>query len=273
MATLRVRLEINKGRVGVPLVKLARVSEEFEKFLRMLGEDVGIESSIGDWIAIRIKDGSFECDAELAGRATTENLIASFNQSFEEISALTSNGSASLAQIRTVTMKQYVKMSKSIDADEKIIFGLYRNGPSEPDKWIDFTKKSAAELQAKIEKIIEYDGSIQGRIDNLNKGVTPPYFTLRDLSTGDRIKCVFPADKYGAVVEALQERNAVVHVFGKLKLIQAENKIDILMVERIEVAEKYQEGDIEKLRGIQPNLIGDMTTEQFINKIRSRGNG
>ena len=44
MSRLRIRMELNRGGVGVPLHKLASVVDEAQKFFRMLGEDVRIES-------------------------------------------------------------------------------------------------------------------------------------------------------------------------------------------------------------------------------------
>ena len=37
MSRLRIRMELNRGGVGVPLHKLASVVDEAQKFFRMLG--------------------------------------------------------------------------------------------------------------------------------------------------------------------------------------------------------------------------------------------
>ena len=41
MARLRIRIELNRGGVGVPLRKFANLVDEAKKFLRLLAEDIG----------------------------------------------------------------------------------------------------------------------------------------------------------------------------------------------------------------------------------------
>ena len=47
MARLRIRIELNRGGVGVPLHKLASVVDEAQKFFHLLTEDVQIDQSNG----------------------------------------------------------------------------------------------------------------------------------------------------------------------------------------------------------------------------------
>jgi len=50
MSRLRVRIELNRGGVGVPLEKLASVVQQAQSFFRMLGDDVHIDQSQGEWL-------------------------------------------------------------------------------------------------------------------------------------------------------------------------------------------------------------------------------
>jgi hypothetical protein len=59
MARLRIKIELNPGGVGVRLDKLAKISEEFEKFLRSLAQDCGTSIELGEWLAKDFYDGSF----------------------------------------------------------------------------------------------------------------------------------------------------------------------------------------------------------------------
>ncbi len=49
MAELRIPIILNKGRKGIPLQKLARISYELQQFLSLLGEDLHIEMGAG-WL-------------------------------------------------------------------------------------------------------------------------------------------------------------------------------------------------------------------------------
>ena len=53
MPKLRVKVEMNKGGVGVKLVKLTQIANEALKFFQMLSKDAGIECKLDDWIARR----------------------------------------------------------------------------------------------------------------------------------------------------------------------------------------------------------------------------
>jgi len=50
MSRLRVRIELNRGGVGVPLDKLASVVQQAQAFFRMLGDDVHIDQRQGEWL-------------------------------------------------------------------------------------------------------------------------------------------------------------------------------------------------------------------------------
>ena len=64
MSRLRIRMELNRGGVGVPLHKLARVVDEAEKFFRMLGEDVHIDQHSGVWLGGNFDNKSLNFTAE-----------------------------------------------------------------------------------------------------------------------------------------------------------------------------------------------------------------
>ena len=55
MARLRIRIELNRGGVGVPLHKLASVVEEAQKFFYLLTEDVHIDQTQGRMAGLRFR--------------------------------------------------------------------------------------------------------------------------------------------------------------------------------------------------------------------------
>ncbi len=44
MASLKIRLKLNEGRVGIPLEKLAAIAKDTKVFLSMLASDIGLPS-------------------------------------------------------------------------------------------------------------------------------------------------------------------------------------------------------------------------------------
>ena len=70
MSRLRVRIELNRGGVGVPLNKLASVVQQAQSFFRMLGDDVHIDQSQGDWLGFDFDHESLNFTAEFVGAVT-----------------------------------------------------------------------------------------------------------------------------------------------------------------------------------------------------------
>src|SRR5258707_14899820 len=86
MARLRIRIELSRGGVGVPLGKLARVVDEAQKFLHMLGEDVHIQAR-GEWLGFDFDHESLNFTAEFSGAVTPEQVRA-FYAAFDGTTAL-----------------------------------------------------------------------------------------------------------------------------------------------------------------------------------------
>ncbi len=64
MARLRIRIELSRGGLGVPLHKVASVISKSQKFLDLLGEDVHIDRSKGEWLGFDFDRESLNFTAE-----------------------------------------------------------------------------------------------------------------------------------------------------------------------------------------------------------------
>src|SRR5579872_5922967 len=83
MARLRVRIELNRGGIGVPLHKLASVVDEARKFFYMLAEDIHVDQSQGDWLGFDFGNESLNFTAEFIGPVTAEQVSAFHGPSME----------------------------------------------------------------------------------------------------------------------------------------------------------------------------------------------
>src|SRR5258707_7498908 len=117
MARLRIRVELSRGGVGVPLHKLASVIAESQKFLTLLTEDVHIDKQRGEWLGFDFDRESLNFTAEYVG-VVTSTQVEAFNASFD--------GTTSL---RRDTIAQFLQITDAIGDDEVIGFGLYHAGP------------------------------------------------------------------------------------------------------------------------------------------------
>src|SRR5215469_18918671 len=115
MARLRVRIELSRGGVGVPLHKLASVVQEAQNFFKMLADDVQIDHQRGEWLGFDFDNQSLNFTAEYVGPVTQEQIQA-FYAAFD--------GTTSL---RRATIAQFTQITEAIGEDELIGFGLYQS--------------------------------------------------------------------------------------------------------------------------------------------------
>ena len=262
MARLRVRVEMNKGRVGIPLEKLAAVVAETEKFFAMLAEDVRL-SGPRDWLGLDFENGSLNFNAEYAYDLPERDIIT-FNSEFDDV-----RHGKPPARARAATRNQYARIAEPLDPDEFIEFGIYRPQANQPEL-LPLDKKRAALLVSQQEPV-ESHASIQGRIHSVFLGADPPHFMLRELATGRLVHCEYEADGvYEQLADALQTKGTVVHVYGMSRIDLTERKIEKIRAQSIAVAETMSDDEFEQFFGCAPNLTGEETTEEFIQRIRER---
>jgi len=147
MARLRIRIELNRGGVGVPLHKLASVVEEAQKFFYLLAEDIHVDQTQGDWLGFDFGNESLNFTAEFVGPVTAEQ-VAAFHAAFD--------GTTSL---RRTTIAQFARITESIEQDELIGFGLYmQDEGNEPTEWRCLSRRDAMRITEEIQMLIEASG-------------------------------------------------------------------------------------------------------------------
>lgn len=147
MQRLRIRIELNRGGVGVPLHKLASVVDEAQKFFYLLTEDVQIDQSKGEWLGFDFGNESLNFTAEFVGPVTAEQ-VAAFHAAFD--------GTTSL---RRATISQFARITDSIEQDELIGFGLYLSDEgNEPTEWRCLSRRDALRITEEIQLLIAASG-------------------------------------------------------------------------------------------------------------------
>jgi hypothetical protein len=142
MSRLRVRIELNRGGVGVPLEKLASVVQQAQSFFRMLGDDVHIDQSQGDWLGFDFDHESLNFTAEFVGPVTQEQ-VAAFHAAFDGTTPL-----------RRATIAQFARIADAIEEDEVIGFGLYFNEGEDPGEWRCLSRRDALRISEEIQVLL-----------------------------------------------------------------------------------------------------------------------
>ena len=149
MARLRVRVELNRGGVGVPLHKLASVVHEAQRFFEMLAEDVHIAQDRGEWLGFDFDNESLNFTAEYVGAVSAEQ-AQSFYAAFDGITSL-----------RRGTIAQFTQITEAIGEDELIGFGLYHSDQeTDPDEWRCLSRRDALRIADEIQLLLGVSGEM-----------------------------------------------------------------------------------------------------------------
>jgi hypothetical protein len=269
MAKIKVRFELNKGRVGAPLSKLGDIARQAEKFLRLLAVDVKITGRADEWLAVNFRNGSVSYDAEFQGEITPAEVDA-FNRNLEFLADYDRDSEGANGLVSSVTALEFARLGTLIDPDEVIGLGIYGRERSKP-KWRRISYGKTAEMRAQLEAPVASYGSLQGIIYSLQKEAREPYFRMRELATSALVNCFYPMRLYGDIVDALRERTAVLHVAGDTIFDRATRALTELKVERIEKARMLSTEEFDQFFGSVPGFTGDLDTDEYIDAIREDG--
>ncbi|HTS49953.1 MAG TPA: RodZ domain-containing protein [Bryobacteraceae bacterium] len=150
MSRLRVRVELNRGGVGVPLHKLASVVHESQRFFEMLAEDVHIAQDCGEWLGFDFDNESLNFTAEYVGPVSQEQAQA-FYAAFDGVTSL-----------RRATIAQFTQITDAIGEDELIGFGLYQSDQEmEPGEWRSLSRRDALRIADEIQLLLGVAGEMQ----------------------------------------------------------------------------------------------------------------
>ncbi len=268
MTTLRIRVELNKGRIGMPLGKLAAICAETVKFLNMLSDDLQLTDGEPVWLAENFENDSVDYDCRLAndvGEARTEIGRRALRLIMGE--TLTLDDPELAFKIRPETRRQYFHIAAPIDPDEKVRFGVYLDGGAKPDLWYDLARHEEALVSGGVIDRGAY-GEIQGIVHAFFKEGRRPHLRVRELATQQFVKCFFRMDMYNAAVELLNDRTAVVFVEGHIREDANTGETREIDVEDFRLAPDFSKDNFEKFLGTIPDYTGAITTEEFVEQLR-----
>jgi hypothetical protein len=137
-------MELNRGGVGVPLQKMARVVDEAQRFFRMLAGDVHIDPESGEWMGLDFDNKSLNFTAEFVGPVTATQ-ASQFRAAFDGVTLL-----------RRATITQFARIAGAIEEDELIGFGLYQSDEeTEPTEWRSLSKRDALRIGEEIHLLLD----------------------------------------------------------------------------------------------------------------------
>lgn len=267
MATLKIRFKLNPGREGILLGKLSKQTENIELFLRSLASDLGVDDSAGLWLASDFRNGSLSSINEYQATVDT-GLAYRFNESVYEL--IRYNGSKNQRSPRAshATIDRFARLREGLDPDEKIGVGIIDVETSRV-KWNYINRLQLEEIGDSIDAEVTYVGAVMGYTYEWNKGAINPYLYIRDIANGDLVKCTYRDEDYGKVAKLFQKKNAVVTVYGTVKLNRITEKYEVISADQFEITQDFTQEDYEKFFGCAPDFTGDLSAAEFIAMRRS----
>jgi hypothetical protein len=263
MARIKVRFAIKKGPHGAPLMKLGKISEQAERFLRSLALDCDIPTRPGEWLAANFKNGSVEYDAELPDdvNAATVQIFARHVEALADYDPETEGLNIGVS---ATTALEYARIGSVIDPDEFVGIGIYPARGGKP-RWRNITYHATSAIRRQIETPIPAHGAAQGILHAWFKEAREPNFQLRELSTDALIKVLYPPTLYNDVADAVKERTTMLMVSGDMLFDRATRQATELRAERIQKVRMLSTAEFEEFFGSAPNFEIDEAVETYTN--------
>ena len=122
MSKIRVKFELNKGRHGISVHRLADVAKETDKFLKMFAEDVKLND--GEWIADNFENGSLSYDIGFVGEANNYEMTIAQN-ALKQLTNIETTADGLNFGVRRETFLQFANIALPLQADEFVSVGVY----------------------------------------------------------------------------------------------------------------------------------------------------
>lgn len=267
MSRLKLRIRFNPGRTGAPLDRLGEFTAQVERFLRSLATDLGVQSKKGLWLASQFSNESVGFDSEFA-EAIREAQAVTGIEALETILGENTLAAIERGLVSYGTVAEFSRIGKALAPDDYFLMGVYGvSGVDAPDLK-KVTYKKTAELRQLLEAPYITAGSVQGIVHSWHQGAEEPFFNIRELSTGELIRCDYSDEIYAKIHAATKEKNTVVIVYGQMEWDRATNLVIALHLTDIEAIKPLRPHEFETMAGIAPNFTGAMTTGEYISWVR-----
>lgn len=266
---LKIRVEFNKGRVGMPLPKLAAAAAQTVRFLGLVARDLGIEAGSSDWLAERFENGSVDFDCRLAAPLSTPTLELG-RRAFRQVFTNRYDDPEVATLIRAETRLQFARIAEPLDPDETARFGLYADEEPEPEEWFVLSRDRLQELETAVGTgPRESWGEVQGVVHAFFKEVERPYLKIRELSTRQLVNCYFKPEMYGAAVEVMSDPAAVVFVEGLVTEDPETGQVTDIEVTDFRLAPEFKIETYRASLGALPDYTGNLSASAFIDQLRN----
>ena len=265
MNTPKIKIELNKGKHGVELEKLATIARDTAKFLTSLSVDLGDPEA--EWIADNFKNGSVCFEVQSRREIKAEPKV--WRNAMHAVMANDFSDDVLNVRIRPETRARFFDISKALPEGDSAAFGICENGADSNVEWHRLDKTLANEASATSVPKIKNHGEIQGIVHAFFKETKSPKLVIRELSTRNLVDCFFDETMYAHAVELLRDKDGVVFVEGIVSETET-GEISEIKVSDFTPAPEFYDGAFEGMIGNFPKaLTGEKDAAEALDEFRS----
>ena len=141
-------------------------------------------------------------------------------------------------------------------------------GADKKTKWKPVTYLAFQAIADMIEGKVTYHGCVMGTTYEWNKGADKPYLKLRDIATGELVKCTYSKKDYGKVRALFDRESDMVVVYGTVTYDRLANSSELTSATEFESVAPLSEDEQNAFYGSMPGLTGDMTAAEYVRSQR-----
>ena len=110
----------------------------------------------------------------------------------------------------------------------------------------------------------KYVGSVIGNTYEWNKGAEQPYIKVRDIASGELVRCNYLRADYAKVAKMFEHQDVLVAVYGTITFDRLTSKTEITRANDFEVMPTLSDEEFEKFFGSAPDLAPRKSAAEFI---------
>lgn len=265
MTTPKIKIQLNKGKRGVELEKLAGIAKETAKFLISLSVDLGQPEA--EWVAYNFENGSVCFEVESKRDLVVDPVL--WKEALHSVMANDLSDAELAVRIRPETRARYFDISRVLPETDYVNFGIFQNGDASNMEWHRLDKGVAGTAATALAPKTESHGEIQGIVHAFFKETKTPKLVMRELASRSLVDCYFEEQMYAHAVELLRDKDGVIFVEGTVSESEA-GDITEIRVSDFTPAPEFDEGWLESKIGAFPGaLTGTQDAAEALDQFRS----
>jgi hypothetical protein len=265
VSTIRFKFKVNLGREGLPLDVLARHAEDTLAFLKSLANDLNLPPEQSLWVAKEFKNGSLIYTAE--NHLSVDDVVVEKAAS-AAIALITCKGDRAKVPsfVSDATIRNFSEIKAPFGHDDVVRIGVV--GVDDKTKWKSVSYMAFQAIADMVEGRVVYLGSVMGTTYEWNKGAEKPYLKLRDVATGELVKCTYNRKDYAKVRALFDRESDMVIVYGTITYDRLADSTELTHATDFESVAPLSEEEQTTFYGSLPGLTGDLSAAEYVREQR-----